>query len=87
MTVEFYWSPFLTEFDLNYKESGKKVLVLDRLSPNSVLWSDADIMVFNSGHWWAQTGKYKRFVSFVIICPLLYLVIKLIFINLMILCI
>ncbi|CAO2814531.1 unnamed protein product [Amaranthus hypochondriacus] len=60
MSVEFYWSPFLTQFDLNYKESGKKVLVLDRLSPNSVLWSGADIMVFNSGHWWAQTGKYRR---------------------------
>lgn len=60
LTVEFYWSPFLTEFNSNH-ESGKKVLFLDKLSPNSMFWAGADIMVFNSGHWWAQTGKYKRY--------------------------
>ncbi|XP_021775606.1 protein trichome birefringence-like 40 [Chenopodium quinoa] len=59
-TVEFYWSPFLVDFNLNHK-SGKKVLVLDKLSPNSKHWPGADIMVFNSGHWWAQTGTYKRY--------------------------
>ncbi|XP_021842451.1 protein trichome birefringence-like 39 [Spinacia oleracea] len=60
-TLEFYWSPFLVEFNLNHKETGKKVLVLDKLSPNFERWSGADIMIFNSGHWWAQTGKYKRY--------------------------
>lgn len=60
-TVEFYWSPFLIQFDRNHK-SGKKVIVLDKLSPNSDGWRGADIMVFNSGHWWAHTGKFKSYV-------------------------
>ena len=47
-TVEFYWSPFLIEHDINH-ESGKKVLVLDKLSSNSESWTGADILIFNSG--------------------------------------
>ncbi|KMT08216.1 hypothetical protein BVRB_6g142340 [Beta vulgaris subsp. vulgaris] len=62
-TVEFYWSPFLIQFDRNHK-SGKKVIVLDKLSPNSDGWRGADIMVFNSGHWWAHTGKFKSWDLF-----------------------
>ncbi|GAB2274737.1 hypothetical protein Dimus_009509 [Dionaea muscipula] len=56
--LEFYWSPFLVQLDLNH-ESGRKVLVLDKLSPNSEQWRGADIMVFNSGHWWIHLGKMK----------------------------
>ncbi|XP_021842453.2 protein trichome birefringence-like 38 [Spinacia oleracea] len=58
-TLEFYWSPFLVEFDLNH-ESGKKVLVLDKLSTNAEMWTGADVMVFNSGFWWVQPGTSKR---------------------------
>ncbi|XP_021775658.1 protein trichome birefringence-like 43 [Chenopodium quinoa] len=59
MTVEFYWSPFLVDLNLNH-ESGKTVLVLDKLSPNSEMWTGADVMVFNSGFWWVQPGSAKR---------------------------
>ncbi|XP_021718205.1 protein trichome birefringence-like 43 [Chenopodium quinoa] len=62
-TVEFFWSPFLVELNKHH-ESGKNVLVLDKLSPNSELWPKADIMVFNSGHWWAQIGKKKAWELF-----------------------
>ncbi|XP_021753692.1 protein PMR5-like [Chenopodium quinoa] len=62
-TFEFYWSPFLVDFDTKHK-SGKNVLVLDKLSPNSKHWLGADIMVFNSGHWWSHTGKMKSWDLF-----------------------
>ncbi|CAO2813087.1 unnamed protein product [Amaranthus hypochondriacus] len=63
LTVEFFWSPFLVELKKKH-ESGKKVLILDELSPNSELWAGADIMVFNSGHWWTQLGKKKAWELF-----------------------
>ncbi|KMT08217.1 hypothetical protein BVRB_6g142350 [Beta vulgaris subsp. vulgaris] len=62
-TFEFHWSPFLVEFDEKH-QNGKKVLVLDKLSSNSKHWHDADIMVFNSGHWWSHTGKFKSWDLF-----------------------
>ncbi|XP_021775607.1 protein trichome birefringence-like [Chenopodium quinoa] len=61
--IEFYWSPFLIEFDKNHK-SGKNVLVLDKISLNSHQWQGADIMVFNSGHWYTHTRKLKAWELF-----------------------
>ncbi|KMS96427.1 hypothetical protein BVRB_9g225270 [Beta vulgaris subsp. vulgaris] len=57
--LEFHWSPFLVEFDIKHR-SGKKVLMLDKLSSNSQQWLGADVMVFNSGHWWTHTGTFKK---------------------------
>ncbi|XP_021753689.1 protein trichome birefringence-like 33 [Chenopodium quinoa] len=62
-TLEFYWSPFLVELNDNH-ESGKKVLVLDDISTNSKKWIRVDIMVFNSGHWWDQRGRFKAWELF-----------------------
>ncbi|CAO2814537.1 unnamed protein product [Amaranthus hypochondriacus] len=62
-TVEFYWSPYLVEHNTNH-ESGKKVLVLDKLSSNSESWMAADVLIFNSGMWWSQTGTRKRWELF-----------------------
>ncbi|KMT13055.1 hypothetical protein BVRB_4g087670 [Beta vulgaris subsp. vulgaris] len=61
--IEFYWSPFLIDFDKNHT-SEKKVLVLDKLSPNSKQWCGADVMVFNSGAWWTHKGKLKAWDLF-----------------------
>ncbi|GAB4824898.1 hypothetical protein Ancab_007769 [Ancistrocladus abbreviatus] len=62
-TVEFYWSPFLVELNLNH-ESGRKVLILDKLSPNAHEWQGADVMLFNSGHWWIHQGKLRAWDLF-----------------------
>lgn len=61
-TVEFFWSPFLVDLNKNHS-SGKKVLMLDKLSPNSEYWPGGDIMIFNSGMWWAQSGYKKGYVA------------------------
>ncbi|KAL2925036.1 Protein trichome birefringence-like 42 [Bienertia sinuspersici] len=45
-------------------KSSKNVVVLDKVSPNSDQWRGADIMVFNSGHWWSHTGKSKSWDLF-----------------------
>lgn len=59
-TVEFYWSPFLVQLNGNRRgETGKRILKLNQISSSAKNWYGADIMVFNSGHWW-EHGKEIR---------------------------
>nr|XP_019708615.2 protein trichome birefringence-like 33 isoform X2 [Elaeis guineensis] len=56
-TVEFYWNPFLVE--LEERKDNSKILKLDKLPGSSKRWRGADVMVFNTGHWWTHHGKIR----------------------------
>lgn len=57
-SVEFYWSPFLVQLDAS-NALGSRILRLDELSASAQKWKGADVMVFNTGHWWVHRGKIK----------------------------
>ncbi|XP_058095661.1 xylan O-acetyltransferase 1-like [Magnolia sinica] len=59
-TVEFFWSPFLVQME----ELKQKVMKLDTISASAQQWRGADIMVFNTGHWWVHRGKLKAWDFF-----------------------
>ncbi|XP_024995019.1 protein trichome birefringence-like 1 [Cynara cardunculus var. scolymus] len=55
-TVEYYSSPFLVrEWKMqNANGSTKETLRLDLVHRSSDLYRNADILVFNTGHWWTH---------------------------------
>ncbi|KAK9162659.1 hypothetical protein Syun_003561 [Stephania yunnanensis] len=58
-TVEFFRSVFLVQQGWASRHGPKRVkstLKLDKLDDISKEWSDSDILIFNSGHWWSP-GK------------------------------
>lgn len=45
------------------QDSGARILRLDRVATSAMKWIGADIMLFNTGHWWVHHEKSKTYVT------------------------
>ncbi|KAL5735171.1 hypothetical protein ACOSP7_033032 [Xanthoceras sorbifolium] len=56
-TIEFCWAPLLVE--LKKGPENKRILHLDLIEENARYWRGADILVFDSAHWWTHSEKWS----------------------------
>ncbi|OMP05034.1 hypothetical protein COLO4_09111 [Corchorus olitorius] len=62
-TIEYYRAPFLVAQKRAFPGTPKGVkmtLRLDRMTMTHRQWADADVLVFNSGHWWTHEKTTNR---------------------------
>lgn len=56
VSISFYRTPYLVDIDV---VQGRRILRLDKISDSSNTWLGADILSFNSGHWWTHKGSLQ----------------------------
>ncbi|KAL8215194.1 hypothetical protein R6Q57_004643 [Mikania cordata] len=54
--VAFFRAPYLVDIDA---VGGRRVLKLEEISKNSRAWMAADVLLFNTGHWWSHKGSLQ----------------------------
>ncbi|XP_076957231.1 protein PMR5-like isoform X2 [Bidens hawaiensis] len=54
--VSFYRAPYLVDIDA---VGGRRVLKLEDITKNSKAWMAADVLLFNTGHWWTHKGSLQ----------------------------
>ncbi|VFQ63026.1 unnamed protein product [Cuscuta campestris] len=64
-TVEFVRSHFLVKEGVRINAHGNSnpILSIDRIDKTAPRWKQADILIFNTGHWWAH-GKTARGINY-----------------------
>lgn len=56
LSVSFYRAPYLVDVDT---VEGKRVLKLEDINGNGNAWRAADVLSFNTGHWWSHKGSLQ----------------------------
>ncbi|KAK6929071.1 Trichome birefringence-like, N-terminal domain [Dillenia turbinata] len=57
VSIEFFWAPLLVE--LKKGTNNKRILHLDMIEENAKYWRGADILVFDSAHWWTHSDEWS----------------------------
>ena len=66
VTISFYRAPYLVEIDVS---QGKRILRLEEVDGNGDAWRSADVLSFNSGHWWSHEGSLQGYASMLLPLP------------------
>ncbi|XP_015932002.1 protein PMR5 isoform X1 [Arachis duranensis] len=56
MSISFYRAPYLVDVDVF---QGKRILRLEEVGRNGDAWKSADVLSFNTGHWWTHQGSLQ----------------------------
>lgn len=58
VNISFYRAPYLVDLDV---VQGKRILRLEEIEGNGEAWRNADVLLFNTGHWWTHQGSLKGY--------------------------